>query len=99
MKYIGIFFKGIVDHLQKVRFLSGIKRVPKSVQFRSMLNAMSQDERRAMFINQQWMIETRRLLRKTADRITRVIKKLFRSEPHNTGSKKGNSAGNKFRNG
>lgn len=43
----------------------------------SMLNAMSQDERRAMFRNQQWMIGALRLLGKTADMITRLIKKHF----------------------
>jgi|GEM_PF-1152375 hypothetical protein len=43
----------------------------------SMLNAMSQDERRAMFRNQPWMIDALRLLGKTADMITRLIKKHF----------------------
>ena len=42
-----------------------------------MLNAMSQDERRAMFRNQPWMIGALRLLGKTADMITRLIKKHF----------------------
>lgn len=45
--------------------------------YTSMLNAMSQDERRAMFRNQPWMIGALRLLGKTADRITRLIKKHF----------------------
>ena len=45
--------------------------------YTSMLNAMSQDERRAMFRNQPWMIGALRLLGKTADKITRLIKKLF----------------------
>lgn len=45
--------------------------------YTSMLNAMSQDERRAMFRNQPWMIDALRLLGKTADRITRLIKKHF----------------------
>lgn len=45
--------------------------------YTSMLNAMPQDERRAMFRNQPWMIEALRLLGKTADRITRLIKKHF----------------------
>lgn len=43
----------------------------------SMLNAMSQDERRVMFRNQPWMIGALRLLGKTADMITRLIKKHF----------------------
>lgn len=43
----------------------------------SMLNVMSQDERRAMFRNQLWMIDALQLLGKTADRITRLIKKHF----------------------
>lgn len=45
--------------------------------YTSMLNAMSQDERRKMFRNQPWMINALRLLGKTADRITRLIKKHF----------------------
>ena len=45
--------------------------------YTSMLNAMSQDERRAMFRNQPWMIDALRLLGKTADIITRLIKKHF----------------------
>lgn len=45
--------------------------------YTSMLNAMSQDERRAMFRNQPWMIDALRLLGKTADMITRIIKKHF----------------------
>lgn len=45
--------------------------------YTSMLNAMTQDERRAMFRNQPWMIGALRLLGKTADMITRLIKKHF----------------------
>ncbi len=45
--------------------------------YTSMLNAMSQDERRAMFRNQPWMIDALRILGKTADMITRLIKKHF----------------------
>lgn len=45
--------------------------------YTSMLNTMSQDERRAMFRNQSWMIGALRLLGKTADMITRLIKKHF----------------------
>lgn len=45
--------------------------------YTSMLNAMSQDERRAMFRNQPWMIGALRILGKTADKITRLIKKHF----------------------
>ena len=45
--------------------------------YTSMLNAMSQDERRALFRNQPWMIDALRLLGKTADMITRLIKKHF----------------------
>lgn len=45
--------------------------------YTSMLNTMSQDERRAMFRNQPWMIGALRLLGKTADMITRLIKKHF----------------------
>lgn len=45
--------------------------------YTSMLNAMSQDERRAMFRNQPWMIDALQLLGKTADKITRLIKKHF----------------------
>ena len=45
--------------------------------YTSMLNAMSQDERKAMFRNQPWMIDALRLLGKTADMITRLIKKHF----------------------
>lgn len=45
--------------------------------YTSMLNAMSQDERRAMFRNQPWMIGALQLLGKTADMITRLIKKHF----------------------
>ena len=44
--------------------------------YTSMLNAMSQDERRAMFRNQPWMIDALRLLGKTADMITRLIKNI-----------------------
>ena len=45
--------------------------------YTSMLNAMPQDERRAMFRNQPWMIGTLMLLGRTADRITRVLKQYF----------------------
>ena len=45
--------------------------------YTSMLNAMSQDERRVMFRSQPWMIDALRLLGKTADMITRLIKKHF----------------------
>lgn len=45
--------------------------------YTSMLNTMSQDERRKMFRNQPWMIDALRLLGKTADMITRLIKKHF----------------------
>ena len=45
--------------------------------YTSMLNTMSQDERRAMFRNQPWMIDALRLLGRTADMITRLIKKNF----------------------
>lgn len=45
--------------------------------YTSMLNSMSQDERRAMFRNQPWMIDALRLLGRTADKITRLIKKHF----------------------
>lgn len=45
--------------------------------YTSMLNAMSQDERRAMFRNQPWMIGALRLLGMTANRITRLIRKHF----------------------
>lgn len=45
--------------------------------YTSMLNAMSQDERRAMFRNQPWMIDALRILGKTADMITRLIKNHF----------------------
>ena len=45
--------------------------------YTSMFNAMSQDERSAMFRNQPWMIGALRLLGKTADMITRLIKKHF----------------------
>ena len=45
--------------------------------YTSMLNTMSQDERKAMFRNQPWMIDVLRLLGKTADMITRLIKKHF----------------------
>lgn len=45
--------------------------------YTSMLNAMSQDERRAMFRNQPWMIGALKVLGRTANRITRLIKKHF----------------------
>ncbi len=47
--------------------------------YTSMLNTMSQDERRAMFRNQPWMIDALRLLGKTADMITRLVKEHFAS--------------------
>ncbi len=44
--------------------------------YTSMLNTMSQDDRRAMFRNQPWMIDALRILGKTADMITRIIKSI-----------------------
>lgn len=45
--------------------------------YTSMLNAMPQSERMAMFRNQPWMIEALRLLNTTAELITDVINKHF----------------------
>lgn len=45
--------------------------------YTSMLNAMPQSERIAMFRNQPWMIETLNLLGKTAELITDVINRHF----------------------
>lgn len=41
--------------------------------YTSMLNAMPQDERRAMFRNQSWMVGALQLLGRTAETITRII--------------------------
>lgn len=46
--------------------------------YTSMLNAMSQDERRAMFRNQPWMIGALQLLGKTAEAITKIIDLYFK---------------------
>lgn len=45
--------------------------------YTSMLNAMPQRERMAMFRNQPWMIETLGRLHKTADLITEIINRYF----------------------
>lgn len=45
--------------------------------YTSMLNAMPQGERRAMFRNQPWMIEALRLLNTTAELITDIINRHF----------------------
>lgn len=45
--------------------------------YTSMLNAMPQDERMAMFRNQPWMIEALGRLRRTADLITEIINRYF----------------------
>lgn len=45
--------------------------------YTSMLNAMPQHERMAMFRNQPWMIEALGRLRKTADLITEIINRYF----------------------
>ncbi len=45
--------------------------------YTAMLNSMSQDERRAMFRDCQWMGETLRLLGITAEKITRILKRHF----------------------
>lgn len=45
--------------------------------YTSMLNAMPQHERMAMFRNQPWMIETLSCLRRTADLITEIINRYF----------------------
>ena len=45
--------------------------------YTSMLNAMPQDERRAMFRNRSWMVGALQLLGKTAEAITRIIDRHF----------------------
>lgn len=45
--------------------------------YTSMLNGMSQNERRAMFRNQPWMIGALQLLCRTAEAITRIIDRCF----------------------
>lgn len=45
--------------------------------YTSMLNAMPQHERMAMFRNQPWMIEALRRLDRTAELITDIINKYF----------------------
>lgn len=45
--------------------------------YTSMLNGMSQNERRAMFRNQPWMIGALQLLGRTAEAITRIIDRCF----------------------
>lgn len=45
--------------------------------YTSMLNAMPQDERRAMFRNQSWMVGALQLLGRTAEAITRIIDRHF----------------------
>ncbi len=45
--------------------------------YTSMLNAMPQSERMAMFRNQPWMIEALRRLDRTAELITEIINKHF----------------------
>lgn len=45
--------------------------------YTSMLNAMPQDERRAMFRNQSWMVGALQLLGRTAETITRIIDRHF----------------------
>lgn len=45
--------------------------------YTSMLNAMPQNERMAMFRNLPWMVEALRLLNTTAELITDVINKYF----------------------
>lgn len=45
--------------------------------YTSMLNAMTQDERMAMFRNQPWMIEALSRLHKTAELITDIINRYF----------------------
>lgn len=45
--------------------------------YTSMLNAMPQDERRAMFRNQSWMIGALQLLGRTAEKITKLIDRHF----------------------
>lgn len=45
--------------------------------YTSMLNAMPQEERRAMFRNQSWMIGALQLLGRTAEKITKLIDSHF----------------------
>ena len=45
--------------------------------YTSMLNGMSQHERRAMFRNQSWMVGALQLLGSTAEAITRIIDRCF----------------------
>ena len=45
--------------------------------YTSMLNAMPQDERRAMFRSQSWMIGALQLLGRTAEAVTRIIDRHF----------------------
>lgn len=45
--------------------------------YTSMLNAMPQHERMAMFRNQSWMIEALSRLHRTADLITEIINRYF----------------------
>lgn len=45
--------------------------------YTSMLNAMPQHERMAMFRNQPWMIEALGRLRRTSERITEIINRYF----------------------
>ena len=45
--------------------------------YTSMLNAMSQDERRMMFRNQSWMVGALQLLGRTAEKITKIIDRHF----------------------
>lgn len=45
--------------------------------YTSMLNAMPQDERRAMFRNQPWMVGALQLLGRTAEAITKIIDRCF----------------------
>ena len=45
--------------------------------YTSMLNAMPQQERRAMFRNQSWMVGALRLLGRTAEAVTKIIDRYF----------------------
>lgn len=45
--------------------------------YTSMLGAMPQEERRAMFRNQSWMIRALQLLGRTAEKITKLIDRHF----------------------
>ncbi|UKI18510.1 MAG: hypothetical protein L6V80_03205 [Bacteroidales bacterium] len=59
--------------------------------YTSMLNAMPQDERRAMFRNQTWMVGALQLLGRTAEAITKIIDRYFApnqipENPKNTGT-------------